>query len=98
MGELSPLTFSVNIDRYVVNSSIQLFLLFKDLCVVKSVLFSDCLSFFSCGLIIPCPLVVLSAFILYAEFLVESSVVVAWWSYIVLVSVYCGRFLLLHQF
>jgi hypothetical protein len=36
--------------------------------------------------------------LLCAEFLIKSSVVVAWWSYIVLVSVYCGRFLLLHLF
>jgi hypothetical protein len=36
--------------------------------------------------------------ILGAEFLGESSVVVAWWSCIVLVSVCCGRFLLLHLF
>jgi hypothetical protein len=33
MGELSPLTSSVNIERYVLISAIYLFLLFKDLCV-----------------------------------------------------------------
>jgi hypothetical protein len=33
MGELSPLTFSVNIDRYVVIAAIQLFLGFKDFIV-----------------------------------------------------------------
>jgi hypothetical protein len=37
-------------------------------------------------------------YLLCAELLVESSVVVAWWSYIVLVYVYCGRLLLLCQF
>jgi hypothetical protein len=31
MGELSPLIFSINIDRYVVVPAIYLFLLFKDL-------------------------------------------------------------------
>jgi hypothetical protein len=31
MGELSPLTFSVSIDRYVVIPDIELFLLFKGL-------------------------------------------------------------------
>jgi hypothetical protein len=36
--------------------------------------------------------------LLCSEFLIKSSVVVVWWSYIVLVSVYHGRFLLLHQF
>jgi hypothetical protein len=36
--------------------------------------------------------------LLCAESLVESFVVVAWWSHIILVSVYCGRFLLLPQF
>jgi hypothetical protein len=33
-----------------------------------------------------------------AEFLDESFVVVAWWSYIALVSAYHGRLLLLHLF
>jgi hypothetical protein len=33
---------------------------------------------------------------LCSEFLEESFVVVAWWSYIVLVSAYYGRLLLLH--
>jgi hypothetical protein len=33
MGELSPLTCSVNIDRYVVIPAIYLFLLLKDLIV-----------------------------------------------------------------
>jgi hypothetical protein len=36
--------------------------------------------------------------LLCTEFLVESSVLVAWWSYTLSVSVYCGRFLLLCQF
>jgi hypothetical protein len=35
--------------------------------------------------------------LLYAEFLVKSSVVVACWSYIILVSIYCWRLLFLHQ-
>jgi hypothetical protein len=35
---------------------------------------------------------------LCAEFLGESFAVVVWWSYIVLVSAYQGRLLLLHLF
>jgi hypothetical protein len=35
---------------------------------------------------------------LFAELLEESFEVVAWWSYIVLISAYCGRLLLLHLF
>jgi hypothetical protein len=46
---------------------------------------------------IACPFMVLFDF-LCAEFLGESFVVVAWWSYIVLVSANHGRLLLLHLF
>jgi hypothetical protein len=40
-----------------------------------------------------CPFMVLCT-----EFLEESFGVVAWWSFIVLASAYCGRLLLLHLF
>jgi hypothetical protein len=39
-----------------------------------------------------CPFMVLFPFTFCVEFLGESFVVVAWWSYIVLVSAYHGRF------
>jgi hypothetical protein len=45
-----------------------------------------------------CPFMVLLALTFYAGFLGESFVVVVCWSYIVLVSVYHGRLLLLHRF
>jgi hypothetical protein len=35
---------------------------------------------------------------LSAEFLVDSFVVVSWWSYVILVSAYHGRLLLPHLF
>jgi hypothetical protein len=37
-GELTLLTFSVNIDRFVVISTIKLFLLFKDLIVCGQII------------------------------------------------------------
>jgi hypothetical protein len=37
IGELSPLKFIVNIDRYMVIPAISLFLLFKDLIVCSQI-------------------------------------------------------------
>jgi hypothetical protein len=54
--------------------------------------------FFSCGLIFPVSHGFVYFHLLCVEFLIESSVVVAWWSYIISVSVYHGRHLLLCQF
>jgi hypothetical protein len=47
-----------------------------------------------------CPFMVMFVcfYFLCVEFLEESFVVVAWWSYIVLVSAYHGRLFLLHIF
>jgi hypothetical protein len=94
------MSVDIHTDRYVVNPIIWLFLLFKDLIVcswINATLWLRVFIFF-CILILS----VLPGFVCFhllcSEFLVESSVVVAWCSYIVLVSVYCGRLLFLHQF
>jgi hypothetical protein len=52
MRELSPLTFTVNIDRYVVILAIHLFWSFKDLIVCSQSIANLCL-FFSCDLRLP---------------------------------------------
>jgi hypothetical protein len=100
MVELSLLTFSVNIDKHVVFPAIWLFLLIKDLIVCSQINATLLLLvfFFTYGLMLPISHGFVCFHLLCAEFLVESSVVVAWLSYIVLVSIYRGRFLLFCQF
>jgi hypothetical protein len=61
-------------------------------------LLSTFLPFFSCGLVLPASHGFVCFHFLCAELLEESFVVVAWWSYFVLVSAYHGRFLLLYLF
>jgi hypothetical protein len=56
------------------------------------------LPFFSCGLVLHALPGFVCFHFLWAEFLEESFVLMAWWSYIVLFSAYHGRFLLLHLF
>jgi hypothetical protein len=52
MGELRQLKFSASIDTYVVIPVILLFLLFKGLIAAESMLLSDSLSSFFCGLVL----------------------------------------------
>jgi hypothetical protein len=78
MGELSPLTFGFNIDRYVVNLAIWLFLFLKDLSVCsKLILLSDYLCFLLMQFNTTCPLMVLFPFI----FCVQNSLknLLYWW-------------------
>jgi hypothetical protein len=55
-------------------------------------------TFFSCGFMLPALSWFICFHFLCAEFLEETFAVVAWWSYIVLVSAYLRRLLLLHLF
>jgi hypothetical protein len=99
-GKLSPLTFLVSIGRNVVIPVIWLFLLFKDLSMcswsmlLSKLLFVLLMRFNT--LIISWSCLFLSS--VCVGFLSESSIVVNWWSYIVLVSVYRGKLLFLTNF
>jgi hypothetical protein len=100
IGELSPLTFSINTDRYVIFSAIYLLLLLKDLvmCIgINAILWL--LVFYSPVVwYLPSSHGFVSFHLQSVAFLVKSSIVVAWWSCIGLVSVYHGRFLLSFNF
>jgi hypothetical protein len=62
-------------------------------------LLSDSLSFLLLWFDTTCPLAILFAFIFCVQNILENLfIVLAWWSYIVLVSAYHGRFLSLHLF
>jgi hypothetical protein len=52
-GGVESIDIKVNIDRCMVTPSIYLFLLFKDMIAVESMLLSDTCLFFSSVLILP---------------------------------------------
>jgi hypothetical protein len=87
-SELSPLTFSINTDRFVIFSAIYLFLLLKDLimCIGINATFWLLVFYSSVVWYLPSSHVFISFHLQSVEFLVEFSVVMAWWSCIGLVS------------
>jgi hypothetical protein len=95
MGEFRPLTFSVSIDNNVVIPVIYLSLLFKCLIVCS---WMNVTLWFLEGQAVPVVWYCLSfhGFVCFhfvcADFLEDSFVVLTWWSYIVLVSVYLEDF------
>jgi hypothetical protein len=100
MGKLGPLTFSVSVDKYVVTPIIFLSLLFKGLLVCSLINVILYLLAFSSPVV--WYFLSFHGFVCFhflcAGFLEDTFVVVAWWSYIDLVSAYHGKLLLLHLF